>query len=65
MLKPVRVLSIPTISRTSRRFHIGSIVGLRTQHPKKSTGIKRTGPYLNIIGLMYGTSAGCPIVLKI
>jgi hypothetical protein len=65
MLKPVRVLSISTISRTSRRFHIGSIVGFRTQHPKKSTGIKRACPYLNIIGLMYGAPTGCPIALKI
>jgi len=64
-LEPVRVLSISTISRTSRRFHIGCIVRLRTQHPKKSTGIKRAGPYLNIIGLMYSTPTGCPIVLKI
>jgi len=64
VLKPVGILSVSTIGRSTRRFDIGHFPRLRAQSPEKGGRMKGPGTYLHVIGLLNNTSLICPEPLE-
>ena len=51
-IKAVGILGIPTVCRSTRGLDVGNGIGLGTQHPEEGLGVHRSGPYLDIVGLL-------------
>ena len=64
LIEPVGVLSIAPVGRTARGLHVGNLIRLGAQDAQEGLRGHRTGPDLNVVGLLQHASALRPELLQ-